>query len=119
MPREFSRTDRVRHELLRTLSELIRRDVKDPRVAGVSLTEVELSRDMSVARVHFSTLDPDQDPEPALEALQHAAGFLRGRLGRILRLRRVPELRFAHDERIRRGSDVSRLIDEARRRDAD
>ena len=113
MPREFSRHQRLGAQLLRSLSELLRFEVKDPRLANTSLTDVDLSRDLSVARVYFSLLDPDADPQPALEALQSAAGFLRRKLGGTLKIRHVPELRFAHDDSIAHGAAISKLIQDA------
>jgi len=114
MPREFSRSQRLGSQVLRTLSELLRFEVKDPRLEQVSLTTVELSRDLSVAKVYFSLLQPDGDPESALEGLQRAAGFLRAKLGRALQVRHVPELRFTHDDSIAHGVEISRLIDSAK-----
>jgi ribosome-binding factor A len=113
MPREFSRNKRLGSQMLRVLSELLRFESKDPGLAGVSLTAVELSRDLSVARVYFSLLNPDDDPQPALDALDRAAGFLRSKLGRELQVRHVPELRFQHDDSIAHGAEISRLIDDA------
>lgn len=99
--------------MLRTLNELIRFESKDPRLEMVSFTAVELSRDLSYAKVHFSMLDPHADPEPVLEGLQRASGFLRGRLGREIKIRHVPELRFAHDDSAAEGQRLSDLIDKA------
>ena len=113
MPREFSRNQRLSSQMLRTLNELVRFESKDPRLAGVSLTAVDLSRDLSVAKVYFSQMNPDDDPEPALEGLRRAAGFLRSRLGASIKVRHVPELRFLHDDSIEHGASISRLIDEA------
>ena len=90
MPREYSRHQRLGNQLLRTLSELLRFEAKDPRIDNVALTSVDLSRDLSVAKVYFNLLDPDQDPRPAAEALGHAAVFLRGKLGRAIKVRHVP-----------------------------
>ncbi len=117
MPREFSRHQRLGAQLLRSLSELLRFEVKDPRLANTSLTDVELSRDLSVARVYFSLLDPDDDPRPALEGLEKASGFLRRKLGGMLKIRHVPELRFAHDDSIAHGAAISKLIQDAIDRD--
>ena len=113
MPREFSRNQRLGAQVQRALSELIRFETKDPGLANVSLTDVELSKDLSVAKVYFSLLNPDDDPQPALEALQRAAGFLRRRLGTELSVRHVPELRFAHDDSVAHGVEISRLIEDA------
>ena len=113
MPREFLRHQRLGSQMLRVLNELLRFEIKDPRLAGVSLTAVDLSRDLSVARVYFSLLQPEGDPAPALAALERAAGFLRGKLGKELKVRHVPELRFEHDDSIAHGAEISRLIDDA------
>ncbi|HEX5419179.1 MAG TPA: 30S ribosome-binding factor RbfA [Gammaproteobacteria bacterium] len=117
MPREFSRRLRVAAELQRLLNGLLHAEIKDPRLAGVTVTEVELSGDLSSARVYFATLDPDEDPGEAREGFDRAGGFMRSRIGRSLRLRRVPELHFVHDVSARRGAELSRLIDAARHRD--
>jgi ribosome-binding factor A len=113
MPREFSRQSRLAGQVQRVLNELLRLESKDPRLSGVSVTSVELSRDLSVARVYFSTLEPDADTAPALEGLQSASGFLRSRLGREIKVRHVPELRFEHDDSVARGFHLTRLIEES------
>ena len=99
--------------MLRILSELLRFETKDPGLAEISLTAVDLSRDLSVARVYFSMLKPDDDPQRALDGLKRAAGFLRSKLGGELMIRHVPELRFVHDDSIAHGAEISRLIDNA------
>ncbi|MEM6819268.1 MAG: 30S ribosome-binding factor RbfA [Pseudomonadota bacterium] len=111
MRRDFSRQDRLGGQIQRVLNELLRFESKDPALTGVSVTAVDLSRDLSVARVFFSTLDPDGDPEPVADGLRRAAGFLRGRLGHELKVRRVPELRFQHDDSAARAQALSALID--------
>ena len=113
MPREFSRNQRLGNQLLRTLSELLRFETKDPRIGNVSLTAVDLSRDLSIARVYFSLLDPNQDPAPTLEALGNASGFLRSKLGKAIKVRHVPELRFVHDDSAAEAVRISRLIDQS------
>lgn len=97
MAREFSRKQRLGTQVLRTLSELIRRESKDPRLDGVALTAVDVSRDLSFAEVHFSLLDPEADPAEAQEGLDSASGFLRSKLGQAIKIRRSPQLRFIHD----------------------
>ena len=111
MPREYSRHLRVGAELSRVLNQLLQTEVKDPRLAGVHISDVDLSADLGVAKVYFSMLQPDDDPEGAEEAFTKARGFLRGRIGREVKLRRVPELRFICDESARRGLEISQLID--------
>ena len=117
MSREFARSRRVAEQVQRTLSEILRRELKDPRVANASITEVEVSGDLSHAWVYFSLLPPDADPAPALAGLERAAGFLRRQLGRSLKLRHVPSLHFAHDDSIARGAELTHLIDEVVDRD--
>lgn len=115
MPREFSRSQRLSTEVLRTLSHLLRFETKDPRLASVSLTTVDVSRDLGQATVYFSLLDPDADPAPALQGLQSASGFLRSRLSRSIKVRHVPELRFVHDDSAGEGARMDQLIRSALR----
>ncbi len=110
MPREFSRNQRLGAQILRSLSELLHSETKDPALEGVSLTVVELTRDLSVAKVYFSLLTPDEDPQPVIDGLQRASGFLRGKLGRAITVRHVPELRFVHDVSAAHSDEISRLI---------
>jgi ribosome-binding factor A len=118
MPREFSRHQRLGNQVLRSLNELLRFETKDPRLDGVSLTAVDLSRDLSVARVYFSLLDPNGDPAPVQAGLEKAAGFLRGKLASAIKVRHVPELRFEHDDSAAEGQRISDLIDDALKSDA-
>lgn len=113
MAREFSRNQRLGNQVLRTLNELLRFESKDPRLKMVSLNSVDLSRDLSVARIHFSMLDPNGDPAPVQEGLERASGFLRSRLGREIKIRHVPELRFSHDDSAAEAQRISSLIEGA------
>lgn len=79
----------------------------------VTITDVEVSRDLSHAKVYVSSLTDATTHEQTIAALQHAAGFLRARLGHVLRVRQVPELHFVYDESVERGVRLSHLIDEA------
>lgn len=115
--REFPRSRRVSGQILRSLSELIRTELDDPRLRSVTLTGVEVSRDLGHAHVYFSLFDPGQDAQAAQHALQHAAGLLRGRLAQALTVRHVPELDFRRDESEARAARVDALIDEAVARD--
>ena len=119
MPREYPRKLRIATELQRVLNELLRFEVKDPRLAGVSISAVEVSGDLGHARVYFSHLDPNADSEPVQAAFASALGFLRGRVGAALALRRVPTLEFKLDDSIQRGMELSRLIDAVAPHDED
>ena len=113
MPKEFSRARRVEEQLKRLLAELVRREVKDPRVGLITITAVELTKDLSHARVFFTPFAGLGDAVGAQEALRHAAGYLRHGLGNALRLRVTPQLDFRIDESVERGARLSSLISEA------
>ena len=113
MAREFSRAARLGDQIQRELAELIRLEVKDPRVSLVTVTAVEVSRDLSHARVFVTALTEPAKAAETIEALQHAAGFLRTLLSHRLKVRQVPDLRFVYDESVERGLRVSQLIDAA------
>lgn len=119
MPKDYARSRRVGEQMQRLLGEVLLRDVKDPRADGVSITAVEVSRDLSHATVWYSLLDPAADPAPAGEALARAAGLIRGKLGRAMYIRHVPALHFRHDESVERGARLSELIDRAVASDKD
>jgi ribosome-binding factor A len=107
------RRARIADQIQRELAELIRLELRDPRVGMVTLTGVDLSRDQSHAKIYFTVLGAPSDAEQAQEGLQRAAGFLRSSLAHRLTTRSVPELAFAYDESVERGVRLSRLIDEA------
>lgn len=109
MPREFSRSERVSGQLRRELAVLIQREVKDPRVGFVSVSDVEVTRDLSHAKVYVTVFEEDKAKE-TVKALAHAAGYLRRRLGQELRMRTVPELHFHHDASVETGSRMDELI---------
>jgi ribosome-binding factor A len=113
MPRERTRSLRVAAQIQRLLNELLLSGVKDPRLSGARVSDVEVSGDLGVATVFFNTLSPDDDPVPVKEGFEQARGFFRSRVGQALQLRRVPELRFRHDTSARRGAELSRLIDDS------
>jgi ribosome-binding factor A len=117
MAREYSRASRLGDQIQRDLAELIRLEVKDPRVSLVTVTAVEVSADLTHARVFVTTLADAIGAEETIQALQHAAGFLRSRLSHSLKVRQVPELRFVYDESVERGLRLSKLIDEATKPD--
>jgi len=107
----FPRSKRVAQQIQRSLSELIRREIRDPRLGMVTLTEVRMSSDLSYATIYYSVLNAQRDQ--AQEVLSAAAEILRGPLGRVLGLRHAPELRFVADELIESGARLSALIQKA------
>lgn len=110
----FYRHERVAGMLRRELAKLIYGEVKDPALGPVSVTDVEVTRDLSVAKVFVATSQPET-MTASLKALQRAAGFLRKRLGDEIRMRSIPELRFSHDDSLERGDRIEQLLASVRR----
>lgn len=115
MPREFSRLDRVADQLQRELALLIQREVKDPRLGMVTINSIDVSKDLSVADVYVTVMGKDsaEEVKPSVEVLNHAAGFLRNQVARVMTLRITPKLRFHYDTSVVQGHYLSRLIDKA------
>jgi ribosome-binding factor A len=108
------RRARISDQIQRELAEVIRTQLRDPRVGSmVTLTGVEVSGDQSHAKVFFTVLGPESAARDAASGLTHAAGFLRSELAHRLSTRSVPELHFQFDESVERGVRLSKLIDEA------
>jgi ribosome-binding factor A len=110
MAKDFARTDRVGEQIRRELAELVRLEVKDPRVRLVTLTEVDVAADYSHAKVFYTTLE---DQAAVQRGLDRASGFLRSQLAQRIKLRIIPQLHFVYDAAIERGDRLSRLIDKA------
>lgn len=109
--RTYPRARRIAQQIQQVLSELIRRELRDPRLGMVTLTEVRVAPDLGSAKVYFSVLGAS--PQQAREILDAAAPLLRGPLGRALGTRHSPELRFVQDELIESGARLSALITKA------
>ena len=115
MAREFHRADRVADAMRRELAQLIQQEVRDPRVGMVNVNDVEVSRDLSTAKVYV-TLVGEDDPaaiKDSMDVLNRAAGFLRSQLARAIQMRTIPRLQFRYDETSVRGQELSALIDKA------
>ena len=120
MPAEFSRTQRLGEQIQRDLATLIQRELKDPRLGMVTVNFVKLSKDLSYADVNVTVLVADDAPEriaASLAILNQASTFLRTELGRGLKVRKVPNLRFHYDDSLKRGADINALIHQARAKD--
>ena len=109
----FSRRDRISEQIRRELAELIRTELKDPRVGMISITGVEVSADYAHAKVFFSSMSGREHLDSVLAGLQKAAGFLRRELGRRITIHSTPQLHFVFDESLERGADLSKLIQQA------
>lgn len=112
MPKDFPRARRVAEQIQRELSRLVTSELKDPRVRLVTVTEVEVTRDLAHAKVFVSVLGSD-DASEAVKGLRSAAGHLRRLLSRDMRMRSVPELHFVEDRVLVEGSRLSALINQA------
>jgi ribosome-binding factor A len=113
MAQSKPRHRRIEAELQRAMSELVSREVKDPRVGSVTITEVKIAADMSTARVFFTPFASKHTPEEVLEGLTRASGFLRGEIGRRLGLRHAPKLEFEFDDSFEKAAKLTALIDSA------
>jgi len=113
MPRDFPRTLRVAELIQRELANLIRLEIKDPRVEMVTLTTVDVSPDYAHAKVFFTVIGDSARIAAVTAGLGHAAGYLRSELARRLELRAIPRLHFIYDESVERGARLSQLIDKA------
>lgn len=118
MPREFSRPQRVAAQIQRELAQLVQFEVKDPRVGLVTISAVEVSRDLSHAKVYITMLD-QSDVSDALEGLNSASGYLRHSLGKRMALRIVPTLKFVYDASVEQGANLTALINAAIESDND
>ncbi len=110
--KSFQRSDRVAEQIRRDLADLIRTELKDPRVGMISLTDVELTPDYAHAKIFFTTLQSEHLEEIQV-GLKRASGFLRRELGRRIHIHTLPELHFVYDNSIERGASLSLLINEA------
>ena len=115
MPREFTRAELVSDAVQQELAVLIRDEVRDPRVGMVSVTDVDVSRDLAYAKIHVTFVGDHSQKEidEAMAALNGASGYLRKLLAGSIKLRITPKLTFLFDESGRRGQHLSALIDYA------
>lgn len=115
MAKEFARTDRVGDFLKKELSLLIQREMRDPRVGMVSITDVEVTRDLSYAKVFvtFMGIEGEEAMVEGVKVLNGAAGYLRSLLSKTHRMRTTPKIKFLYDKSVSQGSYLSGLIDRA------
>ena len=110
MPREFNRSDRVAAQIQREIAELLRTEVKDGELGMVTLSDVELSRDLAVAKLYVSFLGSQLPANKCVKKLNTRVPELRHELGKRIRIRVLPELRFVHDDSIERGMRMDSLL---------
>ncbi len=113
MPKDYPRSRRVAEQIQRELAEIVRLELRDPRLNLMTIMDVEVSPDLEHAKVYVTSLNPATAHADLVKSLDRSAGFLRSQLARRMKLRVVPALAFAYDESVERGMNLSRLIDEA------
>jgi ribosome-binding factor A len=118
LPRDYPRSRRIADQVQRELSEIIRLELKDPRVGMITITDVDVSPDHKNARVFFTVLGDQSRIDDATAGLRRAAGFLRSELAQRMEMRSVPQLQFSYDASVERGARLSQLIDAAIAEDA-
>jgi len=118
MPKEYARSERLASQIQRELARLIQSGLKDPRLSMPSILEVQVSKDLSFAKVYFSVLN-EEDAADCLAALNGACGFLQREIGKVLKSRITPRLSFIYDDTDIRGRQLSDLIDSALASDRD
>lgn len=125
MAQDFKRTDRIADQMQRDLAELLRSSMKDPRIGMVTVNQVVVAKDLGFADVYVTLLTVDDldadaaEVKSTIKVLNGAAGFLRSELGRMIKLRTIPQLRFHFDASVKRGRQLDNLISQARKKDAD
>ncbi|KZN42555.1 30S ribosome-binding factor RbfA [Pseudoalteromonas luteoviolacea] len=117
--REFSRTDRVAQQIQKEIAVILQREIKDPRLGMVTVSAVEVSRDLSYAKVFVTVLSSksEDDTKQNLAILNDATGYIRSLLGKRIRARIMPELKFVLDNSLMEGMRISNLVDEVIRTD--
>ncbi|RXJ73811.1 ribosome-binding factor A [Veronia nyctiphanis] len=120
MAKEFSRTQRVSQQIQKEVALILQREIKDPRIGMVTVSGVEVSRDLAYAKVFVTFLTTgEQTPEGGLEALREVAGYVRSLLGKAIRLRVTPEINFFFDQSLTEGMRISNLVSQAVKSDED
>lgn len=116
MQSNFSRTDRVAQQVQQEIAMILQRDFKDPRVGWVTVSSVEVTRDLAYVKVFFTLLGQDDNKEKIEETkvvLNNASGFFRNEIGKRMRLRIVPEIKFIYDDSLVTGIEMSKKVSEA------
>jgi len=114
MAKEYSRTSRVSQQVQKELARILQQEVKDPRIGMVTISGVDITRDLAYAKVFVTFLTiGEQTNDESLEGLNAAAGYIRRLLGKAMRLRIVPEVRFCFDETLTEGLRISEMVSSA------
>ncbi|OIJ09947.1 ribosome-binding factor A [Anaerobacillus arseniciselenatis] len=111
------RPNRVAEQIKKEMTEILQRDLKDPRIGFVTVTGVDVTGDLQQATVYITVLGSDEQKESTLQGLSKATGFIRSEIGKRVRLRKTPELLFKFDESIEYGNKIASLLGEINRQD--
>lgn len=115
MPREFSRSERVSSQIQRELASILQLEMKDPRIGLITVSDVELSRDLALAKVYISVFNLEHSEgggQQSIDMLTEATPYIRQQLASRMRLRCIPELRFIYDDSIERGAHLSAILND-------
>lgn len=112
-----TRTERVKELLKEEISDIIRREIKDPRLGFVTIIDAEVSKDLHHANVYISVLGDEKQKEESLSVLQRAAGYIRGELGRRVSMKVIPEIAFKADTTVDQGARIFELLQQERPKD--
>lgn len=104
------RTEKISHQIIKELSEIVRNELVDPRIGFVTFTYAEVSPDLSHARIYFTVLGSEKEKKSTYYGLKHASNFLKNALKERIRLRRIPDLEFVYDESVEKGMKVYEKI---------
>ena len=111
------RAERVGEQMKQEIMDIVNNKVKDPRVGFLTITDVELTKDLSQAKVYLTVLGNDKEVDNTFKALHKATGFIKSELGSRMRLRIIPELTFEYDESIEYGNKIERMIQDLHKND--
>ncbi len=107
----FKRSQRISDEILKEVSGMIvRGEIRDPRISSVYITGVKITENLSMAEIFFTVLDGEREKSDALGGLEHAKGFIKGKLAKRLRMRKIPDIKFSYDHALEKGYKVDEIL---------
>ena len=108
---KFERTSRISEEIKKSLSQIIMNELKDPGITGmISITQVETTKDLSYSKVYISVFGSEEQKKSSLNALKKSSGFMKRELGRMVKLRKIPELIFELDNSVEYGMHMNEVL---------
>ncbi len=113
------RVQRVQEELKKEIGQMLQREIKDPRIGFVTVTDVEVSKDLRNVKIFVSVYGSDQERSDTMAGLESARGYIRTEIGKRIKLRYTPEISFRFDESIARGARIMELLNEVKEQDGE